>query len=94
MTPSAQRFATWFGLHGERVGVVDAASSARARRRVRRGLVIRVLVTCFFLVMAVVCLVQSQTVAALALTAGAVIEFGSVLLWRRILKQMTGGATG
>ena len=41
-----------------------------------------------------VCLVQSQTVAALALTAGAVIEFGSVLLWRRILRHMTGGAAG
>jgi energy-coupling factor transporter transmembrane protein EcfT len=68
--------------------VLDAATFARARRRVRRGLAVRVFAIAFFLVCAVVCLIRSHIAAAAILLAGAAFMFGSVMVWHFLLRRM------
>jgi hypothetical protein len=92
MMSLAQRLAGWLGLDANRLGAVDAATYARARRSARRTLVIRVLVTAIMLVLAGVCLVRSQIAGAVVLGAGAAIQMGSVMLWRSVLRRVEEGA--
>jgi hypothetical protein len=88
MTPLAQRLADRLGLNVDRYGVLDAATYARARRWVRRGLAVRVYAVAIFVLFAVVCLIRSQIAAAAILLVGAVFMFGSAMLCRFLLIRM------